>query len=300
MTNENGLSILIPVFNHALLPLVQELRAQLADWPGPVEILCLDDGSAAEYREVNRSLAALPGVHYEELPANVGRAACRNQLAARAQHEWLLLLDNDGRLPDAHFLRRYAAARHRARVLEGGISYGPAPAAPALQLRYRYATAREARPAAVRNQNPYGQLMLNNLLLRAAVYRQFPLDEQLRHYGHEDTLLGWQLRQAAVSVLRLDNPVRHDEGLEPAAVFLEKSRHAVRNLVRLFRARGGVGNDSRLLRLALRLRRLGLARAARAALHAAEPALRRNLLSPDPDLRRFDLLRLLWTLRELE
>ncbi len=297
--SDHGLSILIPVFNHAVLPLVRELLAQLSDWPGPVEICCLDDGSAEEYRRQNCPLAALPGVRYEELPANVGRSAARNRLAAGARHEWLLLLDNDGRLPDAQFLRRYAEARHRAPVLEGGVSYASVPPAePTLQLRYRYATAREARPAVVRNQNPYSQLMLNNLLLKADIYRRFPLNEQLRHYGHEDTQLGWNLRQAAVPVLHLDNPVRHDEGLDPAAVFLAKSQHAVRNLVQLYRAQG-LGLDSRLLRLALRLRRLQLAGATEKLLAAAEARLHRNLLSADPDLGQFDLLRLRWTLAEL-
>lgn len=316
MSNEAGLSVLIPVFNHAVRPLVQELLAQAADWPGPVEIRCLDDGSTAAFRALNRPLADLPGVRYDELPANAGRAACRNRLVARARHEWLLLLDNDGRLPDAHFLRRYAAARHRAPVLVGGTSYAPQPPAdPALGLRYRYGRAREARPAAVRNRQPHAQLTINNLLIAAGVCRRFPLDEQLlRDYGHEDTQFGGALRRAAVPVFHLDNPVRHDEGLEPAAVFLAKSRHAVRNLVRLFCAAsaepaaghqgvggvGGVGQESRLLRLALRLRRLGLAGAARRALVALAPALRRNLLSAGPDLRRFDLLRLLWTLEELE
>ena len=299
MNPETGLSILIPVFNHAVRPLVQELRAQASDWPGPVEILCLDDGSTEYYRQLNRPLATLPGVSYEELPANVGRSACRNRLAARARHEWLLLLDNDGRLPDLHFLKRYAEACQQAPVVNGGISYAAiAPPEPELQLRYRYATAREARPAAVRQQAPYEQLMLNNLLLTAATYRRFPLNEALRHYGHEDTQLGWNLRRAAVPVLHLNNPVRHDEGLEPAAVFLEKSGHAVRNLVHLHRAHG-LGADSRLLRLALRLRRLKLAAAAEALLAAAAPRLRRNLLSADPDLRQFDLLRLGWTLAEL-
>lgn len=299
MSSENGLSILIPVFNHAVEPLVQELQAQLDDWPGPVEIRLLDDGSFEKYRLLNRALAALPGIIYDELPANVGRSTARNQLAARARYQWLLLLDNDGRLPDAQFLKRYATARHRAPVVEGGVSYAltPPPEA-AFQLRYRYATAREARPAAVRNQAPYSQLMLNNVLIRADIYHRFPLNEQLRHYGHEDTQLGWNLRQAAVPVLRLDNPVRHDEGLDPADVFLEKSHHAVRNLVQLYRAHG-VGTDSQLLRLALRLRRLRLAIPVRAVLAAAAPRLRRNLLSADPDLRQFDLLRLLWTLTEL-
>ena len=299
MQAKNGLSILIPVFNHPVMPLLQELLGQLDDWPGPVEILCLDDGSSADFKQLNRALAELPGVCYEELPANRGRSASRNQLVSRARHDWLLLLDNDSRLPDAQFLKRYADARHRAAAFVGGTSYSPThPSDPALRLRYRYGSAREARAAALRNRAPYSQFTVNNLLIDAATYRRFPLNEQLRHYGHEDTQLGWDLRMAAVPVLHLDNPVRHDEGLEPAAVFLEKSHHAVRNLVQLYRTQG-LGTDSRMLRLALRLQKMKLAAAARVTLTALAPRLERNLLSADPDLRQFDLLRLLWMLRAL-
>jgi hypothetical protein len=49
----------------------------------------------------------------------------------------------------------------------------------------------------------------------------------------------------------------------------------------------------------VRLQRLGLAGAARAALGVAAPALRQQLLSATPRLRAFDLLKLYWLLREL-
>ncbi|RSK24766.1 glycosyltransferase family 2 protein [Hymenobacter metallilatus] len=294
-----GLSVLIPVFNYDVRPLVRALLAQAPDWGGPVEIHCLDDGSQEEFRQQNRELGQLPGVVYRELTQNVGRAAIRNQLAASARFAWLLLLDNDSRLPDAQFLARYAAARKRAPVLSGGTAYEMAPPPEmALRLRWLYGRQREARPAAVRQQAPHGQLTLNNLLIEAAVFRRLGLDENLTRYGHEDTKFGWYLRRAGVTVLHLDNPVLHD-GLEPAPVFLQKTHDAVRNLVQLYRAEG-LGADTKLLQAALRLKRWGLSEAVRTAFGLRREQVRRNLLSNRPSLRQLDALKLYWLLNELQ
>lgn len=294
----SGLSVLIPVFNHDVTPLVQALQAQVADWPGAVEIMCLDDGSAEAVRIGNRPLASLPGVCYEELPQNVGRAAVRNRLASAARHGWLLLLDNDSLLPDAQFLARYAAALGQAAVLVGGTTYASVPpSAPELMLRWNYGRRREARPAGVRQQAPHGQLTLNNMLVQAEVFRRFGLDEGLTRYGHEDTKFGWLLRQAGVAVRHLDNPVVHI-GLEPASQFLKKSHDAVRNLALLYRAEG-LGADTKLLQAALRLHRWGLGEAVRTAFRLRESQVRRNLLSARPSLRQLDALKLYWLLTEL-
>ena len=294
-----GLSILIPVFNREVAPLVHALRAQLPDWPGPAEIRLLDDDSTETFRSQNRLLAALPGVVYQELTTNVGRAAIRNQLAASAHYEWLLLLDNDSLLPDQQFLARYAQAQAAgpAALFVGGTTYEATPPADlSLHLRWRYGRAREMRPAAVRQRDPSGQLSVNNALLPSALMRRFPLDERLSGYGHEDTKFGLELSRAGVPVRHLDNPVLHD-GLEPAAVFLAKSQQAVRNLAQVLRT-DGLGATTRLVQAAGRLRRVGLARAAQATLGALEPALRHNLLSNRPSLRALDALKLLWLLRE--
>jgi glycosyltransferase involved in cell wall biosynthesis len=297
-----GLSILIPVYNREVTPLVASLLAQVADWPGPVEVVLLDDKSAEEYRRANRPLGHWPAVRYEELPANVGRAAIRNQLAARARHEWLLLLDNDSLLPDARFLARYAralaAASESVSLFVGGTTYAPTPPAdPALYLRWHYGRAREMRPASVRQAQPTSQLTLNNALLKSELLQKNPLDERLSGYGHEDTRLGLELARAGVAVQHLDNPVLHD-GLEPAATFLEKSRQAVRNLAQVLRT-DGLGADTRLAQAARRLHRLGLRNAARATLAALAPALRHHLLTAArPSLRALDALKLLWLLQE--
>lgn len=297
---ETGLSILIPVYNWPVAELVRSLLTQAADWPGPVEVLLLDDGSTAAFRALNQPLSALPGVQYRELPQNVGRAAIRNQLVAWARHPWLLLLDNDSSLPDARFLARYAAALPLgAPVLIGGTCYAAQPPAdPALRLRWHYGREREQRPAALRQRQPYAQLTINNLLIRAEAFRQIGLDETLTRYGHEDTKFGWHLRAARLPVRHLDNPVRHD-GLEPADAFLRKSRDAVRNLALLYRAEG-LGTDSRLLSTVLRLRRLGLAGAMYRTLRLLRPQLHRQVLGSPPSLRAFDLLKLGWLLEELE
>lgn len=294
-----GLSILIPVFNRAVSELVNSLLAQLPDWPGLAEINLLDDGSAEEFRVQNRALALLPNVIYHELPANMGRAAIRNQLATRAKYEWLLLLDNDSLLPDQQFLARYAQAQAAvsAALFVGGTTYEAAPPAdPALHLRWLYGRTREMRPAAERQRDAYSQLTINNALISRKLLECVPLDEHLNGYGHEDTKFGLELSRAGVKLCHLNNPVLHD-GLEPAVVFLAKSQQAVRNLALVLRT-DGLGAATRLAQAAERLRRVRLAGSVQAALGRLEPILRRNLLSANPSLRALDALKLLWLLRE--
>ena len=148
-----------------------------------------------------------------------------------------------------------------------------------------------------RQAAPYAQFLLNNLLIKKTLLQQFPLDEGLRGYGHEDTKLGWQLAAAGIPVQHLDNPVLH-ASLEDAAAFLDKSEQGVRNLAHLLRTEG-LGADTRLVQAGLRLRRLGLAAPAQLALARLTPLLRRHLLSARPSLRALDLLKLSWLLREL-
>ncbi|MBC6607733.1 glycosyltransferase [Hymenobacter sp. BT188] len=296
-----GLSILIPVFNRDVTSLVQALAEQAPDWDGAIEIICLDDGSAEHYRQLNRKLANSLQVIYQELPHNVGRSAARNRLAAIASQPWLLLLDNNVNLPDTRFLARYAAAiaQTKAPVLVGGTTYTSSlPTDAATYLRWHYGRRREAFSASVRQQNPHSQFKLKNILLKADVLNQVKLDETLTRYGHEDTKFGWRLQAAGIRVQHLDNPVLHD-GLEAGEAFLLNTRQAVENLVYLYRSEA-LGIDTKLLRVALRLQRLGLGTATRIALGPVEPLLWRQLLGPTPQLRNLDILKLLWALRALK
>ncbi|AIZ63709.1 hypothetical protein PK28_08390 [Hymenobacter sp. DG25B] len=294
-----GLSVLLPIYCRDVTRLVLALVQQAASWPGPVEILCFDDASDEDTRRLNRSMAAWPGVVYRELPRNVGRSAIRNQLAAAALHPWLLLLDNNISLSEPNFLARYAGTLTSAPVIVGGTMYAEtAPAAPELRLRWHYGRLREARPARVRQLQPHTSFILKNVLMEAAVFRRFGLDEALTHYGHEDSKLGWQLQKAGIAVQHIDNPVLHD-GLEPATVFLEKTQQAVRNLVYLYQTEGW-GTDTSLLRTALRLRRAGLAGIYQAGFRLLYNSVQRALLSGTPNLRQLDGLKLYWALQDLQ
>ncbi|QIX63032.1 glycosyltransferase family 2 protein [Hymenobacter lutimineralis] len=294
----SGLSVLLPIYNRDVTRLVEMLAQQARQWPGPVEILCFDDGSEDAVRALNRPMVAWAGVVYHELPANIGRSAIRNRLAAAAQHPWLLLLDNNISLPDDQFLARYATALATAPVLVGGTTYAAeAPTGPQL-LRWHYGRLREARAAKSRQRQPYAQFNLKNVLMRADVFRGIGLDEHLTRYGHEDTKLGWALQEQQVHVHHLDNPVLHD-ALEPAAEFLRKSRQAVLNLAQLYRAEG-LGTDTKLLRSALRLRKMGLDQAFCRGFALVQRRVRRQLLQGVPgSLRQFDALKLYWLLLAL-
>ena len=69
----------------------------------------------------------------------------------------------------------------------------------------------------------------NNFLIEKRVFENILFRENIRDYGHEDTLLGYDLFMANVKICHIDNPVEHT-GLEDAEIFLEKTRTALRNL----------------------------------------------------------------------
>ncbi len=305
----DALSILLPVFNWSVGALVTALHRQCRAVPGlTFEILVFDDASPDPVaRAANQqALADLLHVRYQVLPQNIGRAAIRNQLAAAAQHPWLLFLDGDSGLPDEAFVARYVAAvatdnaNTPPQAVIGGTAYHDAPPSdPTWRLRWAYGRAREQRSAQQRQLAPYAAFTLNNLLIQRPIYQQFKLDETLgRTYGHEDTALGGALASAAIRLTHLDNPVLH-LGLEPAAAFLAKTREAVLNLVRLGQQGQPGATASRLWQTAQWLQSLHLSRTAQRALEALEPHLLKNLTSADPALRAFDLWRLLLTIKAL-
>ena len=64
-------------------------------------------------------------------------------------------------------------------------------------------------------------------------------------YGHEDTLLGYDLFSEGIMPIHIDNPVEHT-GLEDSDTFLKKTCDALRNLS--FISQNLVDNDSEFSR----------------------------------------------------
>jgi glycosyltransferase involved in cell wall biosynthesis len=290
------LSVLIPVFNADIRPLVQILHHQCQELDLLFEIRCYDDGSHPDVIARNLAVRAFSHTRYELLPRHLGRVAIRNQLAREALYGYLLFLDNDSQVISPTFIRDYLQALSLAPVLVGGTCYLPLlPAAP-FRLHWHFGRSREEKPARYRNRAPYRSFYLNNILLPGALFLRYPLLPLPRDYGHEDSRFGRQLEVAGIPVHHLDNPVLH-AGLEPAAVFLSKSREAIENLYWLYRQEG-IGTGTRLVRLYRGLKKFKLVQFYLFGYQVLESLILRNLHGPAPALWLFDLYKLYYFIRE--
>ncbi|TXB68855.1 glycosyltransferase family 2 protein [Phaeodactylibacter luteus] len=290
---QKGISVLVPVYNYDVRTFLCGLRDQATSCPFPVEVFALDDGSGEHWKAINSDMRAEKGIRWEELPANVGRSRIRNIMAQRASCPYLLFLDGDGGLARTDFLQCYAAHLQPAAVLYGGRVYEREPPAdPALLFHWRYGAERESMSVAARKARPYHAFMTNNFLIPRDIALRFPFDESLEGYGHEDTRFGAQLRDAGIAVIHLDNPVAH-LGLEPAAVFLEKTRQGVANLRKLIGR--GERVSTRLSNLGAKVESWGAGRLSAAVLKILEPSLERWLCTGRAPMWAFDLYKLgLW------
>lgn len=288
------LSICIPVFNSDPRNLVMELHRQADTLGEDTEILLLDDGSREEIRALNRDLRDLPRVRYEELPENSGRSRARNLLAGKARNPMLLFLDSDMQINKPRFLEHYLDLANEHQVVCGGHVYQSDPPSSELMLHWKAGRKRERAPAAERNKNPHRSFMTANFLIRRKVFSRISFSEQLRGYGHEDTLFGYQLEKIGIPVFHTDNPAVHT-GLEPAAILLEKTRQAMENLLTIEKMLGndpGFSQMVKVLKTRQQLNRLRLCGLYRLAFTAGRSGLEKNLLGRRPDLRAFDLYKL--------
>lgn len=169
-------------------------------------------------------------VRYLQLEDNIGRSRVRNMLAEKARYENLLFIDADARIMKADYLSTYIGMIGTGRVICGGTAYLPDPPGDrTYYLRWYYGRKREQRPAQVRSKDPCRAFSSFQFLASKTILEKVPFDNDLKAYGHEDTVFGLSLEQQGIPVLHIDNPLVHD-GLERADEFLDKTRQGLRNL----------------------------------------------------------------------
>jgi glycosyltransferase involved in cell wall biosynthesis len=229
------ISLLIPVFDYDIVALVHSMKSAIGRVPELLEILIGDDGSSFEYREKYHSLEG-NGVRLIISKKNIGRAAIRNRLALEAKGDYLLFIDADAMLPGTAeaYMLKWLPAMTRARVLSGGTLYHEsAPGDPDKLLRWKYGKNKEQMSAAERNKHPNAGFSTFNVMIEKSVFSIIRFNEELKQYGHEDTLMGYQLKKAGINILHIDNPLVH-EGLESNREFLGKTKLGIENLSRLY------------------------------------------------------------------
>ncbi len=290
------LSVCIPIYNYAVALLVEGLLAQCGKQSSLLyEVLLVDDGSTTQ-KERNRLLAVQPNVRYVELPQNIGRSAIRNKLVEMASYENLLFMDCDAGLVDDGFIARYldALADSPAEVLVGGCCYEQQAPGKERLLRWLYGRNREEHTAAERNTHPYKGFSAFNCLIKRSVLQKIHFNESLRKYGHEDTLLGFDMKRNNIRVLHIDNPAYH-LSYDTAEDYLRKLSSSVQNLWLIYSGledKSSFADDVKLLRTLLILRKYHLVSVVSVFLSSVKNFFIWNLKSAHPCLAFLDMFKL--------
>ena len=286
------LSILIPVYNYAVFPLVLELHKQCIAAGIPFEILCQDDCSSS-FIEENRTVEQLSNCTFSQNTVNLGRGNNRNLLIQKAQFDWLLLLDCDMFPKDSFFIKNYLSfiQKPMSNLVFGGIIYHPKKPHHSQLLRWVYGQKREALSCEFRNKKPNSRALTSNLVIRKEIALSHPFPESVSDYGYEDLSFLSNLGQKNITVFHIDNPTFH-LNLETSTQFLTKTEIALQNLVLLIQTNRIKPNESKIIATFLWIKKLHLIQLTAWLFQQTKTVTTKNLLADNPSLLLFDWYKL--------
>lgn len=250
------LSVLIPVYNIDCSALIKSLLEQLQDTVA-YEIICIDDASTVKLNYPD-SLKNHPNVKMISQEVNLGRSMIRNLLVEKASYDWFLFLDADTLPVSSNFIKNYIeATKEQQKIYFGGIKYRAEDINAHNHLRYKYGTERESLSLEVRQKSPYLTMLLSNTLIHKSVFESVKLHKNILKYGHEDAVFSHDLCKKGFEIKHIDNPVFHT-GVETNAVFMEKTKVAVENLLHLYHSGIISPKANRLLKIFIRQKNTGV------------------------------------------
>jgi glycosyltransferase involved in cell wall biosynthesis len=226
------ISICIPICNFDVNSLIGELARQIQYLSIPVEIVLIDDASSSSFKRQNDKICK---EHlYVELNTNVGRAAIRNLFLEYAQYDYLLFLDCDSLIVSEDYLNSYLLAIKmlQPNVICGGQVFSQKNPGFNRRLRWRFGVKQESHTADYRLKYPDISFMTNNFLIKKSLLQSIKFNEQIKDYGHEDTLFGFELKKRKIAITHIDNPIMNSD-VEKNGVFLQKTEVGVSNLVKI-------------------------------------------------------------------
>jgi hypothetical protein len=288
------LSVLIPVYNYNVSSLVQNLVKQIKENLLLAEIIIVDDASDLFINE-NSQLSLLENVNYELLEENIGRSAIRNLLASKASFESYLFIDCDAKIVSKDFLNNYYTfLNQHFNVVCGGLVYQTEVPYKNQILRWYYGKNRECKSFKERMKSPFASFSSFNFLIKKDVFDKVKFNEEIKSYGHEDTLLGIQLKNNHHDVFHIDNPLLHD-GLEPATDFIRKTESSIKNLKLLVENKSIatlLKEDITLMKYVFRVEELQLRWLIKVMFFLFRKAILHNLKSTKPFLILFDFYKM--------
>jgi glycosyltransferase involved in cell wall biosynthesis len=226
------LSVCIPIYNTDVRTLVNALCLQIDQILAPhIDIILIDDASAPAYKTMNQFTHSK--VKLIQLVHNIGRSKIRNAFLQYTNATHLLFLDGDSTVANPFFLQNYSnyLTQHQdTSVLVGASLYQVETPTPDYRLRWTYSTNRESLDFERRSKDAHAGFKTNNFLIQRSLLEQFPFDEELSGYGHEDTIFGLQILEQNIQIQHLNNPVWNLK-LDTNTEFLLKTDSALSNLL---------------------------------------------------------------------
>ena len=289
------LSILIPNYNQKVVKLVKQLLEQVKENGCFAEIIVGDDASDEEIYKFNMVIEGWDRVKMIKQNIQLGRAGIRNMLADEAKYDKLLFIDSDAIIINSDFLRNYLELNKDSLLINGGVSYADtSPDNSRLLLRWKYGKKKEERSASFRNKNPYASFSTFNFFIEKKLFQSIRFNENLTDYGHEDTLLGFELKKRNIPVLHIDNSLMHI-GLEENDVFLQKTRTGLESLHILYTELNfnpSFQKEVTLLRSFNLIKKFGLVRITKLKFQLFRKFLENNLTGKSPSVFIFQLYKL--------
>lgn len=286
------LSILIPAHNYSVTKLVNDLHAQANTLNIGFEIIVAEDGST-KCLEENEKIATLDFVRYFAFKDNVGRGRHINRMADMAKFDFLLIIDCDAEVFDTDFLQKYLQLRNENAAIIGGTAYDKNDNNPAFSLRLKYGKVREESTAEIRNTSNYPPFTTFNIFIPKKIFNQIRFNENIREYGHEDTLFRHDLLEQNIKVIHINNPLIH-KGLDENLVYLQKTETGVKSLYVLYNTAEfpTLRKYSTLLNTYLKLKKYHLVWLVSLSFSLFKPLIRNNLTGKNPSLFLFDFYKL--------
>lgn len=257
------LSICVPTYRDDATPLI----ARLAELPGAEHctLVVYDDGSGDHEMTGHHadSIQSFPGpARLVTCIDNYGRSHARNRLVARAEADWVLLLDAD-MLPDNDdFLTLYLNqidANVSKGLVAGGFSLQQVTPGPRQKLHFAQARKSDCVTAAERSTEPGRYVFTSNILVHKDVLSAVGFDENFTGWGWED--VDWGLRVAEhFPILHIDNTATH-LGLEPDETLIGKFGASGGNYGRLVEKHPSATEHLPLTRAARHMKPLAFLRA---------------------------------------
>ncbi|MBA5791370.1 glycosyltransferase family 2 protein [Flavobacterium sp. xlx-214] len=286
------LSVLIPTYNYNIFSLVEELHKQctLID-ELQFEIIVIEDGSTL-YTKENNQIITLKNCKHICLKYNIGRSAVRNLLAEKAAFTHLLFLDADVRLISPDFINKYLLYCNKPNsVVFGGCSYHDNSYSRATSLRFHFGKKREAISSFERNKKPFKYILSANFLILKSDFLLLNIPNT-NAYGM-DNYFSYLLNIHNKKIIHIDNSVWHC-GLEENQVFLEKSLKSAQLRKENWLVIKNFSNNNTLLKTYNKFNFFPLNSIFGITFKIIGPFLKKLFFKPQPNLRAFDLYRLLY------